>query len=967
MPLSEDINAKLKKVFHLFLSPDYNVVTTTYLDLLLTHIIGEINKGNQTILQDTQNWLITAVNSWNKDSKPCQNVSIFTIKLIGMMSVKETTFLNLSQNTVHDKACSIFQFQMDSLSPSVKMAFATMLSNLLEHQSGRQWIAYTGAWKEILKFAQLNHTLYLTRESYKFLSILLVKESNNRSLCELIILAITEPLVNLTINSQVDNLQVSLGKYHFFSSKDVLSDQNQLLVATLELLLAILEYTLFLDLENPIPDMFEELTNIESRVRTIFEVSISTPFMKTVHKLSKLINFIKLRIALRSSETIDEKVFEQFCLGLCFNNSMLLSKKYILDLVISNKLGIIYWKRLKKLKTFEVPPPYKFENQAIALMILPLCVTMKPTYMKEHYLFEEFVEKLFDVTCTPVQRLAYSIRDVILKNEFPLEYICKSTVDHLLEIIDIMDRETAVICFQVMCHALKNFVTESSQNSKQNEKPTGGPTETARSPPSYQRKKQQLHFLDGDPINDKQTLLAALLNGLNVMTEKFKLKWRECVETICLLAIAQDILNHPGVHSKICTLALKTCRLAIENLMPPNLALLSVEFDEQTSEIGPTLYKRLHDPNWEVRDSVFEILNTIAILSEHKYPPYQCLLLTNKFLQVAVDIASGDKESYVRASALTFISTTVRISTLWEKLLCQLNLPDLAIKLVYEESEAVVRREAVVLIKELYVNRKWQKCMISTMTKAMTIAAVLDLHWEVKVNALEFWRHFIKSHLTDQGMLDGHFPNVTFSKEHRKIVSLDETEIKQRLNKALDELSRQRCLGVLLVTLKDDSDFEVAKTSANIIADLRRVLLQYKIDEPEPASPSPKDSAIFDTNYKKRPPPSDLDTESPGNKAAVNIIDEIANADDTNLLASIYRETMKMDGEEMEKTSKEMLEYVGSIKRQTFLASILKFDLDTYLKQRSDWLQNYTSSFDSVLDDILIVSENKDINQMDCY
>lgn len=78
----------------------------------------------------------------------------------------------------------------------------------------------------------------------------------------------------------------------------------------------------------------------------------------------------------------------------------------------------------------------------------------------------------------------------------------------------------------------------------------------------------------------------------------------------------------------------------------------------------------------------------------------------------------------------------------------------------------------------------------------MTAAAVLDLHWEVKINALEFWRHFIKAHLTDQGMLDGHFPNVTFSKEHRKIVSLDTNEIKQRLNKALDELSKQRCLGV---------------------------------------------------------------------------------------------------------------------------------------------------------------------------
>lgn len=78
----------------------------------------------------------------------------------------------------------------------------------------------------------------------------------------------------------------------------------------------------------------------------------------------------------------------------------------------------------------------------------------------------------------------------------------------------------------------------------------------------------------------------------------------------------------------------------------------------------------------------------------------------------------------------------------------------------------------------------------------MSTAAVLDLHWEVKVNALDFWIEFIKSHLADQGVLDGQFPNVTFSKEHRKIVSLNEIEIKRRLNKALDELARQNCLGV---------------------------------------------------------------------------------------------------------------------------------------------------------------------------
>ena len=49
--------------------------------------------------------------------------------------------------------------------------------------------------------------------------------------------------------------------------------------------------------------------------------------------------------------------------------------------------------------------------------------------------------------------------------------------------------------------------------------------------------------------------------------------------------------------------------------MPPTLALL-VDSTVHMNEIGPMLYKNIHNPNWEVVDSVLEVLNTIAIISE---------------------------------------------------------------------------------------------------------------------------------------------------------------------------------------------------------------------------------------------------------------------------------------------------------------------------------------------------------------
>jgi len=72
---------------------------------------------------------------------------------------------------------------------------------------------------------------------------------------------------------------------------------------------------------------------------------------------------------------------------------------------------------------------------------------------------------------------------------------------------------------------------------------------------------------------------------------------------------------------------------------------------------------------------------------------------------------------------------------------------------------------------------------------------VSDLHWEVKVNALQFWEKVIERQMSDQGMIDGVFPSVTFSK-NRKIVLLTENEIRLRLNKVLEELAQIRCLQV---------------------------------------------------------------------------------------------------------------------------------------------------------------------------
>lgn len=61
----------------------------------------------------------------------------------------------------------------------------------------------------------------------------------------------------------------------------------------------------------------------------------------------------------------------------------------------------------------------------------------------------------------------------------------------------------------------------------------------------------------------------------------------------------------------------------------------------------------------------------------------------------------------------------------------------------------------------------------------------------------------------NQGMIDGSFPQVTFSRESHKIVNLDDAEIKARLILVLNSLSEKGCFDVFLSCLNENSELKV--------------------------------------------------------------------------------------------------------------------------------------------------------------
>lgn len=91
------------------------------------------------------NWIIKALDIWTGNGmQPSPSIMTFVLKLMGLMAKDEIQFVKWEHGSVFYKAYTVFKLDKPDLSVSVKMAYVTMLSNILHHHNGRQWIIKSG-------------------------------------------------------------------------------------------------------------------------------------------------------------------------------------------------------------------------------------------------------------------------------------------------------------------------------------------------------------------------------------------------------------------------------------------------------------------------------------------------------------------------------------------------------------------------------------------------------------------------------------------------------------------------------------------------------------------------------------------------------------------------------------------------------------------------------------------------------
>ncbi|KAH8359263.1 hypothetical protein KR093_005498 [Drosophila rubida] len=984
MQKQEEIVSRLKQIFDLFLRENFVMTDNVYFEKLISHLQA---KENAIVLQTpfVIEWVDKILTLICDDfHKVHPRVISFTLNLISFMTSNEWMLVRLRELDIMHRLMSFMQNNDSNFSPSIKLSGIRVMKAVNNYSIGLAFQRMQRSWALLIHYSNNEHTLYVVREARQLLYEMLYKfcdKMHDQAVTLEILSEIMKPIQdNVYITDTNDSAGGEDQRIH------VSVDDNELLhkvSSTVDLLCYILQQTLVSEERTKIVALLRDHHNIELNIWKLVEMTHNTYFTE------KMLNTL---CSYHFALLVHEKILNPDCaeppeqfteFGLSFFNLMkfCIQRCDGVNFVKMAELHHILWKKLGTRAPKEIiiqDERVAFENQLICFHMLPLLFSMKFAMKmadeSKSELFDTYITKLLVMSCEQTLRLCYSMRDAFITPEghanislFTPE-LARKCVHSILSLEHILDREQAITVCQALLYALREVVALSDASKPMDPEDCHGASTSNNYYDIYPRGAEAI-------VNDPKVLHSVIV-GLRTLIERFKITWKESVETIGLVNCLAYVLENCNMDSTCTVQALKLVQLAVEHFLSPNMALLVDNLQGSALVcLGPIIVKRMHDPTWEVRDSALELAISIASISRIKFPAFQRFLIDVKIPPIVYEMAKHDTEPYVRASAYKCLSKMVPINALWENGLSQLDLVDHLLFVLYRENEDIVRSEAILTLCKIYDHRKIPSKYKNTLFSTLNYCVVGDHHWEVKVNALCFWRMEFQRQLKNQGMIDGIFPTVTFSKEHKKIVTLTEREIKLRVAKVLAEVQQYGYYGIVLKCLRDEYAIEVLKVIVSGIKVMNEKLNEYDfeiiLNDIETLSPSASNNdtiSISDTPDRQMSIEHEEDGSSINEEQSNEVIDSILNAQDMQLLEKRFESQMQINHEETQNRHIDEFYYKQfAVSVRDWRAEIAKINLDRLVVQQEEWFDS-TDNLVCLLDDILnAIKRDANCEVSDCY
>ncbi|KAH8338927.1 hypothetical protein KR074_002987 [Drosophila pseudoananassae] len=980
MQKQEEVLSRLRQILNIFLRDNFSTTNNVYFEKLLTHLQA---KENANVLQDpfVVDWVDKCMTMVMEDvDKVHPKVVSFMLNLTSYLAANEWMIIRLRELDIVSRTMKFLQMDR-SYSPSIKLGGIRLMKGVVVYSMGLAFLRIYRAWTLLIQYSNNDHTLYVVREARQLLFEMLYKfcdKLNDKAVTLELLAEIMKPIH--------DNLYKNHDGEGEATAIHIKVDDNELLhkiSATLDLLTYILQQTLVLEERTSLVALLKEYHDFECTIWKLIDMTHNPYFIEKIFSTLTSYNFALMmhEKLLNPEATEPPEEFTEF--GLAFFNHMkfCITRKDGISFVKLAEINHVLWKKLGARAPKEIVIQQErvtFENQLICFHMLPLLFSMKygKTLEAENKveLFDAYVVKLLEISCEQTLRLCYSMRDAFFTSDgmglsLVTPGLANKCIHSLLSLEKVLDREQAVSVCQALLYVLReavamNAITSDSQDDCHSVSSTGS---------SYLEMYPRGTEL---VVNDPQVLHSVMV-GLRTLIERFKITWKESVETIGLVNCLAFVLENTNMDSRCTVQALKLVQLAVEHFLSPNMALLVDNLQGSALVcLGPIIVKRMHDTMWEVRDTTLELTTSIASISRVKFPAFQRFLIDSQIPPIVYEMAKNDSESYVRASAFKCLAEMVSINLLWENGLSQLDLVDHLLYVMYRENDDIVRAEALITLRKIYEHRKINQKYKNTLFSTLNYCVVGDHHTEVKMNALEFWRREFYRQFTNQGMIDGVFPTVTFSKEQKKIVTLTEKEIQTSIAKVFAEVQQYGYFGVLLKSLRDETSKDLLAFLIKGTSIMMEKFEKYKgiLEEIEMRSPLDTEQCSF--NFPSEQPIPPKTQQQSENKPPINpneadeIIEAILNSQDSQLLEKAFETQMQLNADNEPSKKRHIDEFYYkqfAIPMRQFFAELKAINPDQLLKQQKEWCES-EESFTSLLDDILSAIKRDDENMIsDCY
>ncbi|XP_044272400.1 uncharacterized protein LOC123016210 isoform X8 [Tribolium madens] len=872
-------------------------------------------------------WIKTFIKTWHVQKTPPPTVIVnFVLNLITLLSKKEERFCQFSSDNLFIKLIHILN-QINEES-SVQLAYIKLLISFLEHKSGVEFLISSALWEDVYQLSLSNES-QIVKESTRFVSKFLEECLNtNDTFCTDVVKRIMSPLV--------EN-----GPQYFGLSNDELKSD---FVSSLRLIGNILEHVferaLLKDKDFRIAYLFLEEFRQENLFDDLLLMSEVYGFNVNFVKIIFVIEFLDFRQDFLINNSFD--MVKEFCSKIQKDFIPYLSNDNFCVIMELLSFGALYWKSIElnfPVYKKSTTNSYCISDNFVGTLILPQMFLVTKHFMSWSEVQMKTAEDKCRQLCIrehlkmiePIFfRVFIKWKHNLLASSDLVE-TCMRSFNHIKNLEPYFSKDSALLIFKKIIYHIKDMVVAAAESP------------------------QKLQILGNHEFFAEAFKLVATL------LDKFGITWKDNVEVINVIAISFDFLTLCKWPTNEVVQVLNLINIAIRNYLSPNMLLLvDISPDSTLDLLGPFLAAKLLETK-DVKIATLGVIHTVAHMSCSEFPSLQKVLMDSELPTLVVKMSTCDSESFVRATAIKCLQEMIQVEEIWNNALKSEDLPQKMRDVLLNETEGIVRVEAATFMCVAYENQQFPKDNLHRLYETMIYASTTDLHWEVKVRALDFWDKVIKNHLQNQGMIDGSFPNVTFSKEHRKIVTLTDSEIRKRLLKVLSQLSSIGCLGVLMSAIKDDCDMEVSKTAAKITQRLVELFKKYNVrsDGSIPTSPLPTENGMSTASVSSGIS-VDESMDSPSNHHELNedIIDQIVNSKDVCLLRNVYAPS------EYSSVSN----YDIQVRRVVTPNEFLQFtqqDLNTIISEKKNWL-NGIEDLGSLLDDMLKTYEN-DVNNMDCY